>query len=188
MPMPGAFDRDEPEVELPVTESEGGDYAETSEGGAQTLLHAMRLDLTIYTDEEMTIDELEAEFQGIIDDGDDLEDEEDSDYSDEFEDGESVEIDFEEDYDSDGNFVGDPALAEAERLANAAEVANEETAQASTETASREGGPRYSFAIDRMCKLVALSLSALTDFLAQPPQIAYSMSTATEAAPRLQKL
>lgn len=98
----------------------------------------------------MTIDELEAEFQGIIDaEDDDLDDEEDSEYSDDFEDGDEVEIEFDEDYDSDGNFLGDPALAEAERLATAAEVANEETPQHEAASPNREGGPRYSFAIDR---------------------------------------
>jgi hypothetical protein len=33
--MPGAFNREEPEVELPITESEGGDFEPSEEGGQQ---------------------------------------------------------------------------------------------------------------------------------------------------------
>jgi hypothetical protein len=122
----------------------------------------------------MTIDDLEAEFQGIIEDEDDLEDEEDSDYSDDFEDGDEVEIEFDGEYDSDGNFVGDPALAEAERLANAAEVANEETAQASAANETQDTTPRYSFAIDRLFSSLRGCRSSTDRLVLQPLQIAYS--------------
>jgi hypothetical protein len=44
--MPGAFNREEPEVELPITESEGGDF-EPSEGGAQQLHNRQGLLLNI---------------------------------------------------------------------------------------------------------------------------------------------
>lgn len=143
MPMPGAFSGQEPEVDLPVTESEGGDFEPSGGQRMPSCTHCFSTD-TAHADEEMTIDELEAEFQG-----DDLEsDEDDSDYLDDFEDGDEVEIEFDEEYDSDGNYVGDPALAEAERLATAAEVANEETAFAPAPEPPRETQTRHTLAVD----------------------------------------